>query len=133
MGLMGEERNNLKWEERLENLYKQIGKRFYESNQDTELTDSVYRELFDQIRNMQQEKEKAELLFLARQGKRKCYNCQNLLALESRFCNMCGGKFREIPKEWLEQGDITSQRKCQGCGTTLEPDSVFCANCGKRC
>jgi len=134
MGGMVSDRVSVKLDERLNVLYLKIGKAYYGKNRNVIITDEEIKDLFAQVEQIKAEKISLEIKYLAQQGKKKCLACEQIVTLESRFCNMCGEKFDEksmcIPEE-VETEDA-EQRKCSCCGEELEPDAVFCQNCGTK-
>lgn len=133
MDLNGEKRVFEKMENNLKEIFEEIGKKFYSTNKDNEIAKAEYKELFDKVQAVFDEKNKMEVRMLAKQGKRRCGGCETLVALESRFCNMCGAKLEELPANLFEQEEKQPEvRKCSKCGTVLEKDAVFCPNCGQK-
>ena len=113
MALITEERALSKIEENLKTEYEKIGKKYYE------------------IKKINEERNKLELQKLAMQGKKRCLNCQAIVSIESKFCNMCGQKMEEIAIPEEKQETI-SVKRCSECGTELEADAMFCPNCGRK-
>lgn len=133
MGAIGENRMETKLDNELKSAYEKLGKCFYEKNTDSNIK-AEYQEAFEQIERLLEEKVNMEVKILARQGKRKCSNCSNILVLESKFCNMCGERLKEIPKDFISSSPAsTVVSKCSGCGEVLDKDAIFCSNCGKKC
>lgn len=133
MSTFAENRIETKLEEELRNAYEKLGKCFYEKNTDANIK-AEYQEEFEQIERLLEEKRTVEIKMLARQGKRKCTSCSNILILESRFCNMCGEKLEEIPEELLKDPvAVLPPSRCSSCGELLDEDAVFCSSCGKKC
>ena len=130
MGSITEERVVLKLDEKLKAIYEQIGKKFYMEANEKEITDAVYCEYFSEIKKILNEKNILEEKKLAQQGKKRCMGCQNIVPIESKFCNMCGVKLPEV--EFVEAESVSSIRKCSECGNILEEDALFCTNCGKK-
>lgn len=128
MGSMTEERIRVKLEEQLSEIYQQIGKTFYEEMKDVEIVGDTYRELFVTAKKINDTLDES---MLTQQGKKRCAKCQAIVALESRFCNMCGEKLPEVTQA-VNQDSVPQINKCSGCGTELEEDAVFCPNCGKK-
>lgn len=135
MAIREEERIRSKMYEKLKSTYQQIGKKFYEENKDSEPADAEYAELFAAIKQVEKEQELIEVRKLMMQGKRRCDKCQNIIPLESRFCNMCGEKLEPltIGEEETDSSAEANVRKCPNCGMQLEADAVFCMNCGTKC
>ena len=130
MASIMEERTLLKVEEKIKAVYEKIGKKYYEENR-SDLRDISYQQYFEEIKKVNEERKKLELQKLAMQGKKRCLNCQAIVSIESKFCNMCGQKMEEIviPEEKQE---TVSVRRCSECGTELEVDAMFCPNCGRK-
>jgi len=50
-----------------------------------------------------------------------CYSCKTLNPSGSRFCEECGGKLGEPPREY-----------CKACNTMNSPNLKFCGECGVK-
>jgi RNA polymerase subunit RPABC4/transcription elongation factor Spt4 len=50
-----------------------------------------------------------------------CFVCKAVSPTGSRFCEECGGKLGEPPREY-----------CKSCGTMNGPNLKFCGECGAR-
>lgn len=127
MASIVEERVKAKYEEQLKQMYAQIGMTYYEDMKDKEV-DASYIELFASIKKTKAIYDEEVLL---PQGKRRCTNCQSVVALESKFCNMCGERLPEVVPV-IKPEVIPNPNKCINCGTILEKDAMFCPNCGKK-
>lgn len=133
MGSVANEPAYKKLEEDLQVLYKEIGEVYYIQNQDAVIENEDLKALFDKVAQVNVEKKNMEIIYLARQGQKKCPNCANIVTLESRFCNMCGEKFSEESIAEIQAMIASSApKKCVSCGVELEPDAIFCHNCGTR-
>jgi hypothetical protein len=64
----------------------------------------------------QLEKEEKERI-----AKLTCYSCKMVNADDSRFCERCGAKLGEPPREY-----------CVPCGTMNQPSMKFCGECGSK-
>ena len=131
MGAIGDSRVESHLDKALKSAYEQLGKTFYEKNVGGEV-DEEYREPFDKISRVLQEKNLLVVRMLARQGKRKCDACAKIVPVESLFCNMCGTKLEPLAEEVLQPPKPVA-RACVKCGTRLEEGASFCTNCGTRC
>ncbi|MCM1189696.1 MAG: zinc ribbon domain-containing protein [bacterium] len=135
MGIMEEQRLLEKRYEKIKSIYEKIGKKFYEENKDSEPADTAYAELFAAIRQIDREEELQEIRKLMASGKRRCNSCQEIISLDSKFCNMCGAKLEalDIEEDGTAQAAKAEVRRCPNCGMELEADAVFCMNCGTKC
>lgn len=130
MSSMTEERVVLKLDERLKVVYEEIGKKYYNENMESDPGDTVYQKLFEEIKKVIQEKNSLEEKKLALHGKKRCASCQNIVTIESKFCNMCGAKLPDV--EVVKEERVSTVRKCSGCGSVLENDAIFCSDCGRK-
>ena len=64
----------------------------------------------------QAEKEERERLF-----KLTCFSCNTVNPEGAKFCEECGGKLGEPPREY-----------CKACGTLNQPSMNFCGECGAK-
>ena len=62
--------------------------------------------------------EKAERERLA---KVTCFKCGKVNPDDAKFCEGCGGKLGELPREY-----------CKKCGTINHPNLKFCGECGNK-
>ncbi len=131
MGAIGDSRAESHLEKALKSAYEQLGKVYYEKNAGG-IIDEEYRESFDKISKVLQEKNFMVIRMLARQGKRKCDSCTKIIPVESLFCNMCGTRLEPLADEVLQSPKPVA-KACSNCGTRLEDGAVFCTNCGTRC
>lgn len=132
MGVIGNSRVESLLDNTLKTAYEQLGKLYYEKNADREIGEE-YQEAFDKISRVFEEKKLLEVKMLARQGKRKCDNCLQIIPLESRFCNMCGNKLEPMAEAVLQETKVSEIKTCTKCGVRLEAGATFCTNCGARC
>lgn len=81
MALITEERALSKIEENLKTEYEKIGKKYYEENK-SDLRDISYQQYFEEIKKINEERNKLELQKLAMQGKKRCLNCQASIGVQ---------------------------------------------------
>ena len=67
------------------------------------------------------EKAKQEREERERIVKLTCFNCKMLNPDDAVFCENCGSKLGELPREY-----------CTECGTLNQPGLKFCGECGKK-
>jgi len=70
-------------------------------------------------RREKEERERREREEREYQAKYTCYTCKTINSDSSRFCEQCGTKLGETPKEY-----------CITCGTVNQPSQKFCGECG---
>jgi len=68
-----------------------------------------------------EEKEKQEEEEREKLMKRTCYSCNTVNSEDAAFCENCGSKLGEPPKEY-----------CKACGFMNQPDMAFCGKCGAK-
>lgn len=116
-------------ERKLEQLYAQLGKSYYETAAQGESDPFL-----EQLRSIAQTLEEIETCkqqqLLIKAGVR-CAACGTLMEADAMFCPNCGAQ-KELPKEpepvvEAEPGKVI----CPGCGKQVEP-KAFCAFCGTK-
>lgn len=111
-------------EEKINRLFLELGKTYYESHADdhqTELEEQLtaIRSAYGEIAQYRQQADEVA-------ARRRCPFCGTMLPEGSMFCNICGTKLAEAPVSAAEP----EQRLCPKCGAALNPDDIFCASCG---
>ena len=119
-------------EEQLRKAYEEIGKRFYEENKGRVEYGSSYSELFETVEVVNEKRILLEKRTLAYRGMRRCENCQQIITIDSVFCNKCGAKLEELPEEVLKKEESVGKKRCGVCGYELEQGDAFCPNCGNK-
>ena len=106
-----------------ENAYAELGRELYPLLADGECT-----ELAEKIRKTEARLNalKEEQIDVGREYKRlteasTCFFCKTTNADGAVFCEECGKRLGEKPKEY-----------CDSCGTMNRPGQKFCGECGKR-
>ena len=116
-------------ERKLEQLYSQLGKCFYESMQIDE--SSEFFEIAQSITQVQEAiAATKEQLLLLKNGVR-CSACGTLMESDAMFCPNCGAQ-KDSPKEpelvtEAEPGKVI----CPGCKKQVDP-KAFCSFCGTK-
>ena len=105
-------------------LYAELGQKMLELI----TADSEYAPLSDKIRETdgQLEELRRELSELEQSYKTQltaltCFSCKMVNPEGSRFCEGCGAKLGEPPKEY-----------CRACSTMNNPGQKFCGECGAK-
>lgn len=116
-------------ERKLEQLYTQLGKSFYEATVQGQVGE--FSQLLEFISQTQDEiaasKEQQQIL----KGNVRCTACGALMESGALFCPQCGMQ-REFPQE-LEVVDAPETGKifCPNCGNQVE-HKAFCVFCGTK-
>ena len=116
-------------ERKLEQLYAQLGKCFYEKAVQEE--GAVFPDLLQSITQTLEEIEACKEQQMLLKGGVRCAACGALIETDAMFCPNCG-EARELPKEpgpmvETEPGKMI----CPGCGKQVE-QKAFCAFCGTK-
>ncbi len=120
-------------DEQLQDLFLRLGKEYYEAVSKKGIqAPADYREIFNDIDNVKKEILAQENALLAKEGKKKCLNCGEIITIESRFCNMCGFPCKSEKKKTEIHNMVPKKRTCIKCGLALDDDADFCTNCGTR-
>lgn len=86
-----------------------------------------YAVLVDAIKQLEFDRDDLQKQKLAAQGLRECDHCHQIVALDSVFCNKCGGKL-----EPYQTGASEAATVCPQCGSPLTAGAVFCTQCGTK-
>lgn len=117
-------------ERKLEQLYAQLGKNFYEKAVQEERAE--FPDLLQSITQTLEEIEACKEQQLLIKGGVRCATCGTLIETDVMFCPNCGAQ-KELPKEPetasadVEPGKIV----CPNCGKQVDP-RAFCAFCGTK-
>lgn len=125
-------------ENKLEQIYSQIGKLYVELHADSfeeafagmlgEYSESEqniqnYRQQIDEIKNSWNREEDEAAAF------GKCPNCGAAVPEGGLFCTSCG---KPIPQQPEASSDAAEKRFCAACNAELAPDAIFCEKCGTK-
>ena len=116
-------------ERKLEQLYTQLGKCFYESAQLEE--SSEFFEMAQSITLLREEIAASKEQQMLIKGGVRCAACGTPMEADALFCPNCGAQ-KETPKEPEAAADIEPGKIiCPGCGKLVDP-KAFCAFCGTK-
>ena len=117
-------------ERKLEQLYAQLGKCFYEKAVQEE--GAVFPDLLQSITQTLEEIEACKEQQMLLKGGVRCAACGALIETDAMFCPNCGAQ-KELPKEpETESADVESGKiVCPNCGKQVE-QKAFCAFCGTK-
>lgn len=118
--------------QKIENLYSQIGKLYYGSF----LSGSKdYRELDNLCHEIDASNERIAQLndqILQIKGVKKCSYCGAEIPYGSVFCGSCGKSIAEQQEPETPQVTDAPTRLCTNCGAELAEGVAFCTNCGQE-
>jgi len=113
------------------NIFAEIGEKAFSVVRDnpefTELTGKIdeitsrFEELQQRKADLLEEKERYEKEEKERIARLTCFKCRKVSSDESKFCEECGAKLGELPREY-----------CKNCGTLNQPNMKFCGECGTK-
>jgi len=92
--------------------------------EDAEKIDAIMAEIDakgEEEKALLEEKEKLEEEEKEKLMKRTCFSCNTVNPEDAAFCENCGSKLGEPPKEY-----------CKACGFMNQPDMAFCGKCGSK-
>lgn len=117
-------------ERKLEQLYAQLGKNFYEKAVQEERAE--FPDLLQSITQTLEEIEACKEQQLLIKGGVRCATCGTLIETDVMFCPNCGAQ-KELPKEpETESADVEPGKiVCPNCGKQVDP-RAFCAFCGTK-
>ena len=116
-------------ERKLEQLYAQLGKSFYEKAVQEE--NAEFSDLLQSITQTLEEIETCKEQQLLIKGGVRCAACGTLMEADAMFCPNCGAQ-KELPKEpEVVVEAVPGKMICPGCGKQVDP-KAFCAFCGTK-
>ena len=116
-------------ERKLEQLYAQLGKSYYETAAQEE--SDPFLEQLRSIAQTLEEIETCKQQQLLIKGGVRCAACGTLMEADAMFCPNCGAQ-KELPKEPEVVVEAAPGKViCPGCGKQVEP-KAFCAFCGTK-
>ncbi len=115
-------------------IYESMGKTVYDMYLQKEDVGKVFKAECKKIDNLQKEILDINTRILFNKNLRTCLNCNEVIALDSAFCENCGTKQKKLkldekPKESVKEEEEVSN-VCPHCGTVCGKDSKFCSKCG---
>lgn len=117
---------------RLKEIYEKLGRSYYEDHFEDDVINEHYADFFLQIEILKKERNTLEVKKLAKKGLRRCEVCQQIITIDSAFCNKCGAKLEELPQEIFDGQVEEVKRNCRVCGQELENGDAFCPYCGNK-
>ena len=122
-------------EDEIEVIYKDMGKTVYDTYKTGEDVGKVFSKEGKKIDKLFAEIEEMKKVILYNKGLRTCDNCNEVIAVESVFCQNCGSKQKpvKLKKDKKEKETVKEEPKekvCAQCGLVCEPKAKFCAKCG---
>lgn len=107
----------------LQNAYAELGRELYPA-----LAEGEYAQLAEKIRTaeasllaLNSEQSAMENEYRRQTETATCFYCRTLNADDAVFCEECGKRLGEKPREY-----------CEACGTMNNPGQKFCGECGAK-
>lgn len=115
-------------EKRINNLYNQIGKRYFEIHSDSceQALESIVLEIKEAQKKIDDYSEQVKKL----KGIVRCSNCGGDVQYGSPFCSTCGSRM-ETPNAQTNINDANVKR-CTACGSPIANGCAFCTHCGTK-
>jgi ribosomal protein L40E len=123
-------------ENKIKELYQQIGKNVYEKFVGGE---DVFAEANDTCLEIKSKEEiiaglKQKILEI--RNIKLCEQCGAELSRDTAFCSKCGAKQKPLEQPGSVEEDISEEKVlpkfCGSCGNVVEEGSVFCQKCGAK-
>lgn len=117
-------------EDKIEKLYKQIGKEVFNKYQDIEQIPvdikSYCEEIQKHMENIAQMRNKINEL----RKIKYCPSCNHEIDYDALYCPKCGAKQGEPTEN--KENEVENERKCPSCGKKLSEGDEFCSFCGTK-
>lgn len=117
------------FETKIESLYSQIGKKYFEDNRGNE--SSPYLDGLKMIEEYMQEIRQLEKLIQQEKGVKVCANCGAEMDMAAIFCSSCGAKNTVVEAD-VNASNAAEVKKCPNCGANLMEGQAFCTSCGTK-
>ena len=121
------ERRLAELEQQKQEVIFKTGMLYVEKNDVSSVAGTEFEPLLQQLEQIAKETVTLNKRILAVQGLRKCENCENILPLDSAFCNKCGEKLKPLFEAEEAVGNV-----CSKCGAALDAGAAFCTSCGTK-
>ena len=115
-------------ERRTEQLYREIGKRYYE--QCAGRNEELFREQVAELQSIEAEIREMRTAVQRLKGSKPCPVCGAEQAAGALFCNACGTKMPQ--EETGVPAQATVGLTCAACGAVMPEGTAFCTNCGTK-
>lgn len=126
-----------KEENKLEQIYNQIGKLYVELHADS--FEDAFAEMFGEIREAEQNIQNCRQQINEIKNSRnreedktaasgRCPNCGAAVSEGSLFCTSCGKPIPQVEAS----SDTAGKQFCVACGAELASDAIFCEKCGRK-
>ena len=115
-------------EKRIQNLYLEIGKAYFELHADD--CEEALKELVLGIKEAQTKIEDYQEQVKRLKGIVRCAVCGGEVPYGAPFCSSCGSKM--MNENTVEPTAESNVRRCANCGLPLADGIAFCTNCGTK-
>ena len=119
---IAEQISELKQSER--QIYAELGKKLFpevSGNPEHAEIAAQINEINEKLNGFREEQANLQGEYNRRIAALTCYYCKTVNADGSSYCEECGAKLGEKPKEY-----------CESCGTMNHPGQKFCGECGTK-
>lgn len=112
------------------NLFEQLGESYYDLHADEPAEDLA--SLVQEIRDSFERTADLETRVMRIRGRRACPSCESEMALDAKFCSVCGTELPPVDLPEAADEDDNGEPVCKGCGEPLAPEAKFCPQCGRQ-
>jgi ribosomal protein L40E len=117
-------------EDKIEKVYKEIGKIVYENYSNGASVDDVFIEKCKEIASYEDNIKEMRSKVRELKNVKLCPNCNEELELDVMFCSKCGTK-QETPREEPKCKEVEG-KVCPECNEANETSAMFCSKCGTK-
>ncbi len=117
-------------EDKIEKVFKEIGKTVYESFARGENVDEIFIDKCKEITSYEDNIKEMRTKVLELKNAKVCPNCCEELDIEVRYCSKCGTK-QEIPEPVVKE-ELPADKVCPNCNSVCDQDALFCSTCGTK-
>lgn len=120
-------------EEKIENLYKHMGKSIYAMCKENKTLPEGMSESCDKITELVGNIKNLEQKIFELKKIRVCHKCKAKISSNSKYCSKCGALQEKIIIVDEVTTEQSSQKSCPNCGANVDTcQGVFCQNCGTK-
>lgn len=117
-------------EDKIEKVYKEIGKTVFESFARGENVDEIFVDKCKEIASYEDNIKDMRAKLLELKNSKVCPNCREELDIEVLYCSKCGTK-QEVPQPVVKEEEPEA-KVCPNCNVPCDEGSIFCSSCGTK-